>query len=559
VRVSRAVFGVVAICLLAAVPAAAQTAPAPAPSEAPTTHDDALHGAAALARRAALIDALGGFAVTVRAGLETAVGGLNLAPAGDRQQQLAALNQAVSDTAAAAATLSADGVRPSLETPQAMGPLSPKDQAAVAAGRPISTPPATYLAVLDDLLNRDGHPPQAGRNSVPPPDPNAIHAGLVRLFTPPAPSPSPASPAPSPPTQLPAETASPIGYVAAGVGGLVVVIILGAILFWLWRSRRDVAVRAPAPPIEDLLEVSRRLTASRTIEEAQRATVREALSLVPASSAALVVRGPGGLTIAQEGKDSVLVPERLGEGLIGRAADTGQPIVQVSATEPAIRNLPVALAAVPLVGGGSVIAVLVLARAEHEPFTLAERGLLVALAPVAAAAIASAGHTTEAIEESLTDALTKVANRRRLEADLPAALGAADAGPISVVMLDVDRFKSINDMYGHPAGDEVLRSVAALLQGQSRPGERVYRYGGEEFVVVLPDTRLHGALEFAERTRAAVAELGIALPTGGKVGVTASFGVAEARGTSAEELVQRADDALYRAKEAGRDRVEASA
>lgn len=153
-----------------------------------------------------------------------------------------------------------------------------------------------------------------------------------------------------------------------------------------------------------------------------------------------------------------------------------------------------------------------------------------------------------------TDPLTMLGNRRRLSAGLDALLAtAAETLPISVVFTDIDHFKSVNDTFGHPAGDAVLRFVADILTERSRASDLVTRYGGEEFVVVLPATDVEGAARWAERTRATIAEReapGIGRP------VTASFGVAQhLPGEGSAELLARADAALYTAKKSGRDRV----
>ena len=128
--------------------------------------------------------------------------------------------------------------------------------------------------------------------------------------------------------------------------------------------------------------------------------------------------------------------------------------------------------------------------------------------------------------------------------------------PFSLVMLDLDHFKAVNDRYGHQAGDEVLRAIAVLLRAHVRPTEQVARYGGEEFMVLLPETGDRGALVAAERIRGAVAAHPVAI--GGRdISVTVSIGVASfpENGESAETLIAAADQAMYAAKHAGRNRV----
>jgi diguanylate cyclase (GGDEF)-like protein len=126
--------------------------------------------------------------------------------------------------------------------------------------------------------------------------------------------------------------------------------------------------------------------------------------------------------------------------------------------------------------------------------------------------------------------------------------------PLSLMMLDIDFFKKINDEFGHLVGDDVLRAFAQRLREFLRSGDFCARYGGEEFVVVLPETTLPIALEVAERIRKGVGEL--PLLNKPKVQVTVSIGVATmAQGQSINELFAAADAAVYRAKNAGRDQV----
>jgi two-component system, cell cycle response regulator len=154
------------------------------------------------------------------------------------------------------------------------------------------------------------------------------------------------------------------------------------------------------------------------------------------------------------------------------------------------------------------------------------------------------------------DELTGVANRRYAVRQLHALLSRARRHDqeLSVVLLDADRFKALNDRHGHGAGDEVLRGLAARLRSRVREEDIVARFGGEEFLIVLPDTGPDGAATAAEDLRAAVAAQ--PFPIGRlALALTVSVGWATWRGESLERLVARADRGLYAAKEAGRDCV----
>lgn len=158
-----------------------------------------------------------------------------------------------------------------------------------------------------------------------------------------------------------------------------------------------------------------------------------------------------------------------------------------------------------------------------------------------------------------SDALTGVANRRRLEHDLT-ALAAGDSGgrhrhptggPTAVIMVDIDRFKDINDHHGHRFGDDVLRAVGAMLVDQVRTSDAVYRYGGEEFCILLPGTSDASAARVAERILGAARRLEFP----GDVRITVSAGVADGAGPDIERTLRAADAALLRAKRSGRDRA----
>jgi diguanylate cyclase (GGDEF)-like protein/PAS domain S-box-containing protein len=167
-------------------------------------------------------------------------------------------------------------------------------------------------------------------------------------------------------------------------------------------------------------------------------------------------------------------------------------------------------------------------------------------------------------EQAISDSLTGLSNRRGLEAQMEAIMRLARRRrqPTSLLMLDVDHFKDYNDTFGHPAGDEALREVARVLQETARRSDIVARFGGEEFVVLLPETGWEGAQDVAERIRESVAALdtlqrqvtvsvGIAT-RGGLEGGASVVGGMRAMG---DGLIREADEALYAAKQAGRNRV----
>jgi diguanylate cyclase (GGDEF)-like protein len=169
------------------------------------------------------------------------------------------------------------------------------------------------------------------------------------------------------------------------------------------------------------------------------------------------------------------------------------------------------------------------------------------------------------LRESRVDALTGVLNRRALEeqGESSLALCQRHGQPFALLMVDIDHFKDINDRFGHPVGDQVLRAVAVHCGRHIRASDRFGRWGGEEFLAILPETSQEDALALAERMRLAVANAGFEF--GGDVQrVTISIGVAGMVTPAAVDatnawaaLVKTVDDAMYRAKAAGRNRVEA--
>jgi two-component system cell cycle response regulator len=164
---------------------------------------------------------------------------------------------------------------------------------------------------------------------------------------------------------------------------------------------------------------------------------------------------------------------------------------------------------------------------------------------------------------SVTDELTGLANRRRLMAELERELRRSErhGRPFSILMLDVDRFKSFNDTYGHPAGDALLKRLANTLRKCVRDVDMVARYGGEEFLVMLPETPAADAAMVAERIRAST-EADRFTPDGGSAALNVTVSIGSAAfpddAKTPDTLIEAADQALYRSKESGRNRVTAS-
>ena len=154
------------------------------------------------------------------------------------------------------------------------------------------------------------------------------------------------------------------------------------------------------------------------------------------------------------------------------------------------------------------------------------------------------------VDLAMTDSLTALCNRRRLDDDL-AVCTTKQLQPVGVLMVDVDNFKMVNDLQGHAAGDRVLQHVGAILAKHVRPTDVAYRYGGEEFCVLLPDATEADAFGVAERIREATSALRIP----GVEPITVSVGVAIGTGAEVQQTLERADAAMYGAKRDGRDRV----
>jgi diguanylate cyclase (GGDEF)-like protein len=255
---------------------------------------------------------------------------------------------------------------------------------------------------------------------------------------------------------------------------------------------------------------------------------------------------------------------RVGEGAAGSAAHSQEVVyVEDIAQDPRFvrrDNEVGSLLCVPMVFKGDLVGVLNFRKTERCAFGEDEVRLLQSVANQAAMAIVNARLYQATVELSITDALTGAFNRRHLFTRLELEVMRAQrfGHPLSVVMIDIDHFKIMNDNNGHAAGDQVLRLTAELLKNQLRKVDTLARYGGEEFIVMLPQNSKSEALEVAEKLRRAVERTQFAhgerQPLG-KVTISVGVGSFPEDAPSLELLIDAADSALYASKRGGRNMV----
>jgi len=255
---------------------------------------------------------------------------------------------------------------------------------------------------------------------------------------------------------------------------------------------------------------------------------------------------------------------RPGEGVAGWVVQHKQPaLIGDVAEDPrfvVFPNSPTAIrsmACVPLMVRDEPVGALTATSAHANRFIESDVDLLSFVAKTIALDVENA----RLRKTSVTDPLTGAYNREFLQHRLPAEIAHAlqHGHPLSVAMIDVDHFKAVNDRFGHDAGDRVLAEVATRLRGAIRRHDLLVRYGGEEFLVVLPDADLERAREVGERMRHTLQSSAIPVDDGRDIEVRVSVGVTEHRdGDEAQTIVRRADTALYLAKGRGRNRVEAA-
>jgi diguanylate cyclase (GGDEF)-like protein len=254
-----------------------------------------------------------------------------------------------------------------------------------------------------------------------------------------------------------------------------------------------------------------------------------------------------------------------GKGLLGAVLRGSAPIRLADASaDPRFEGLPSGhpfirgFIGVPMLLKDKVIGGIFVANKEDDaPFTQEDEDLIFMLSLQAATAVENARLYTKTAELATTDGLTGLLNRRAFMERLAEEAGRSSRYEryFSLLLIDIDHFKLVNDTYGHPAGDAVLKSLSQTLKMQIRSVDIAGRYGGEEFVIILPETNSSGAQLVGERIRNVVSKLPFMLPNGSEIGLTISIGIASfpEDASEKEELLRKADEALYFAKEHGRN------
>ncbi len=299
------------------------------------------------------------------------------------------------------------------------------------------------------------------------------------------------------------------------------------------------------------------------------ATLRETLRVMNGAMVILRLLQGGELvpvgSLTSDGREPThLRRVPLGQGPTGRAARRGRSVRIDQAAMDQFGRTPSpddpdfgieSGIIVPLIVGARVIGTLGVWSRQINAFTEEDEHVLEMMASQVATAVVAVENAESSERRALHDPLTGLPNRRQLSEDIAKHREGLDgSGLAAVAMVDVDRFKSVNDELGHRAGDVSLRKIASVLRSAMRDGDMIYRYGGEEFVAIFKGVSGQDALTAAERLRRDVE----AAPIAETIPLTVSIGVAlmPDHGTNISQLIEKADRAMYTAKDMGRNRVQ---
>ncbi len=355
----------------------------------------------------------------------------------------------------------------------------------------------------------------------------------------------------------------PLGFVLLSLTYLLINFVFAR----LSRARHELQERVH--DLEILNATGRRFSASLQLEELVEAVARETVKAIPEAEAVTFVHRRAGreTELVMDGFDRASdkffrQPMNAGEGVAGWVMTNASArlIEDLTTDDVAVGGEGMrSWLGVPLFMYGECEGVVAVQSTRVGAFGVEHQRLLESLALQIAAGLQNA----HLYELAMVDGLTGLFVRRYLDARMEEEIERSRRynTPFSIIMLDVDDFKKLNDTYGHLVGDRVLRAIANVIKAQMRGVDTAARYGGEEMAVILPRTEMVGAYNLAERIRESIAELRITTDDDEPqaLGVTASLGIAaypESKAQNGEDLVRKADRALYRAKKTGKNRVE---
>ena len=349
--------------------------------------------------------------------------------------------------------------------------------------------------------------------------------------------------------------------VVAGVALLGLVFAAMAVAAARALVRRERALDDATRELEELLQ------SSSSAGESQRLLITSVARVLPGAGCGVLLVAEGGERLEPKLCEAVDQSPLHGirtDGLgarsclamrLGRSHERGQaksPLAPCGVCG----GLDADVACEPLVSGSEIVGTLLVAHANR--ISRRERAALRDAARRAAPILASQRELALVEERSVTDVLTGLPNRRAAEETLRRMVAQAgrSLSPLGVVLLDLDRFRVLNDLHGHSHGDKALAAVGRLLSATVRASDFAARFGGEEFLLLLPETDRQGAMELAEKVRRQIERTEL-VQTGP---ITASFGVASLPedAVAPDELIRKADRALYMAKAHGRNRVESA-
>jgi diguanylate cyclase (GGDEF)-like protein len=382
--------------------------------------------------------------------------------------------------------------------------------------------------------------------------------------------------------------------IALGVAGLVILLLGQRITSIVARAieagrqeQEELAVTTARlqfrnDQLNALYNVFTEITDTLSLDYVVNATLRESMYIMRADMATLRILRGSDLVVAgamistgQEVKN--LGPVKLGVGPTGRTAKRGRTLRIEEGGERMMAGQPGALPGqspaeqtnrspmesgiiVPLVVGARVVGTLACWSRNKAAFNDEDQRILEMMASQVATAIAAADATEASERRAHQDPLTSLPNRRQLDVDLEGRLAelAEQSRNAVVAMLDIDHFKRLNDAYGHQAGDVALQGIAAVLRSSVRDNDFIYRFGGEEFVIVFTDITVSEAMPLAERLKSAIQAVSLTGDNEEPVDpVTISIGLAllPEHGRDVDALIDLADKAMYRAKSRGRNCV----